>query len=178
MSKMSRRIVVDASVAKSAGNGTHPTSRMCREFLLDMMNICHKIVISQEILTEWKNHASFFSVSWLAAMRGKRKVLMVHPEAGGSYVISVHEASKFTPKEIVAMEKDLLLILAALETDRLIASCDSTARDLFARASSQIYDIKNIIWVNPNDATSDCGDWLKSGARHESERCLGEQAGT
>lgn len=78
MSKMSRRIVVDASVANSAGNGTHPTSRMCREFLLDMMSICHKVVVTQAISIEWKNHASTFSVRWLAAMRAKRKLITAY----------------------------------------------------------------------------------------------------
>jgi hypothetical protein len=170
---MSRRIVVDASVANSAGNATHPTSRMCREFLLDMMTICHRVVVTREILIEWKNHASSFSVTWLAAMRTKRKVVTVYPEAGGSYVVRIQDASGFTPQQIAAMEKDLLLVLAALETDNLIASCDSKARNLFARAAVQMEDIKNIVWVNPNDETDRCSDWLKSGARQASERSLG-----
>jgi hypothetical protein len=173
MSKMSRRIVVDASVAQSAGKGIHPTSRMCREFLLDMMTICHKAVVSPEIMLEWKNHASVFSISWLTAMRAKRKIVTVETGADGGYEVRIQDASGFTPQQILAMEKDLLLLLAALETDGLIASCDARARGLFARAAIQIEDIKKIIWVNPNDETDRCGDWLKSGARHESERTLG-----
>lgn len=74
------------------------------------------------------------------------------------------------------MEKDLLLILAALETDGLIASCDSKARALFVLAAVQIYDIRNIVWVNPNDVMDHCGEWLKSGARHAQERSLGASA--
>jgi predicted NAD/FAD-dependent oxidoreductase len=173
MSKMSRRIVVDASVANSAGNGTHPTSRMCREFLLDMMTICHKVVVSQEISLEWKNHASSFSITWLAAMRAKRKIVTVNPHVEGSFVVRIQNASGFTSQQIAAMEKDLLLIAAALETDNLIASCDSKAKRLFAQAAVQIDDIKNIVWVNPNDEADRCGDWLKSGARHVPERSLG-----
>jgi hypothetical protein len=173
MSKMSRRIVVDASVANSAGNGTHPTSRMCREFLLDMMTICHKTVVSGEILVEWRNHASAFSVTWLAAMRAKRKIVTINPRLEGSLVVRIENASDFTPQQVAAMEKDLLLIAAALETDNLIASCDSKAKGLFAQAAAQVDDIKNIIWVNPNDESDHCSDWLKSGARYVPERSLG-----
>jgi hypothetical protein len=39
VSKMSRRIVVDASVARSAGGTSHPDSTLCREFLLAMLKI-------------------------------------------------------------------------------------------------------------------------------------------
>lgn len=174
MSKMSRRIVVDASVARAAGNSTHPTSRMCREFLLDMMTICHRMVVSREILIEWKNNASSFSVPWLAAMRVKRKVVTVDPEGTDSYVVRIRSMEDFTPQQITAMEKDLLLILAALETDRLIASCDSTAKALFIKASGQVNEIKRIAWVDPSDASDKCPDWLQSGARDMPERRLAE----
>lgn len=174
MSRMSRRIVVDASVAKSAGDGTHPTSRMCRKFLLDMMTICHKIVITREISVEWRNHASVFSVRWLAAMRAKRKVVVVTPGSGCTYEIRIQDLSGFTPGQVAAMGKDLLLILAALETDSLIASCDRKARGLFARAAAQLEEIQNIIWVNPDDEADHCGGWLRSGARYAPERSFGQ----
>jgi hypothetical protein len=173
MSKMSRRIVVDASVAQSAGNSTHPTSRMCREFLLDMLIICHKVVLTQDISTEWRNHASSFSVNWLAAMRAKRKVVSVHPDDDGTYGGQIQAVPDVTVQQIAAMEKDLLLILAALETDSLIASCDSKARALFVQAAREIEEIRNIIWVNPNKENDSCSQWLKSGARHAAERSLG-----
>lgn len=176
MSKMSRRIVVDASVAQSAGNSTHPTSRMCREFLLNMLTICHKVVLTQEIKVEWKNHASSFSVTWLAAMRAKGKIVTVYPDDDGSYGARIRVASGFTVQQIAAMEKDLLLILAALETDGLIASCDSKARALFAQAALELEEIQKVIWVNPNKEIDSCGDWLKSGARHAPERSLGASA--
>lgn len=146
---------------------------MCREFLLDMMTICHKVVVSREILIEWTNHASSFSVSWLAAMRAKRKIVTVYPTVEGSYVVRIQDISGFTHQQIAAMQKDLLLILAALETDNLIASCDSKAEGLFARAAAQIGDFRNIVWVNPNDEAAHCSDWLKSGARYAPERSLG-----
>jgi hypothetical protein len=174
MSKMSRRIVVDASVAMSAGKGIHPISAMSRDFLLEMMTICHKAVVSKEIMVEWKKHASLFSVSWLAAMRRRRKVVTVNPETGEEHLQVLRRIAGFTSQQIDAMEKDLLLILAALETDELIASCDSTARNLFARASREVTVIQNIVWVNPIDENHSPLDWLKSGARNSPDRRLRE----
>jgi hypothetical protein len=61
MSKMSRQIVVDASIARSAGDGIHPASQMSRQFLLDMMTICHRVVTSPDITLEWQKHTSRFN---------------------------------------------------------------------------------------------------------------------
>jgi hypothetical protein len=71
------------------------------------------------------------------------------------------------------MEKDMLLILAALETDQLIASGDSTARDLFTKAASMMDTIASIVWVNPIKESDNCCDWLKSGARYTVDLTLG-----
>lgn len=174
MSKMSRRIVVDASVAGAAGERSHPTSQMCRQFLLDMLTICHKAVMSPEISVEWKNHASKYSVNWLAAMRSKGKIVTIAP--GSSEGIARHFCDDmiFTPNQISAMEKDLLLILAALQTDRLVASCDRKVRELFAQAALAFDDIKNIMWVDPSQEGDDCSHWLESGARHSPGKCLGK----
>lgn len=173
---MSRRIVVDASVAGAAGERSHPTSQMCRQFLLDMLTICHKAVMSQELMIEWDNHASGYSVRWLAAMRSKRKIVTVN--SGSSEGIADHfcDDTRFTPKQIGAMEKDLLLILAALQADRLIASCDRKVKDLFAQVALTFDDIKNIVWVDPSQEDDDCPHWLESGARHSTSRCLGKSS--
>jgi len=55
---MSRRIVVDASVARSAGETSHLDSVLCREFLQAMLKICHRVVLTPEIEREWRKHAS------------------------------------------------------------------------------------------------------------------------
>lgn len=172
MSKMSRRIVVDASIAASAGMGSHPSSQRCRQFLLDMLFICHKVVTSKEISVEWKNHASKFSVGWLAAMRSRGKIVVVTPDSGDllEHIVLLNE---WTAKDIAAIEKDMLLILAALEADQLIASGDSTARELFARAAKLTDGIASIVWVNPVKESDNCGDWLKSGARYAVDLTLG-----
>ena len=173
MSKMSRRIVVDASVARSAGDGIHPTSRMSREFLLDMMTICHRVVTSSEISAEWRKHASGFTVRWLAAMRGKGKVVTVNPDPESSVRQRILACSGFETKQMAAMEKDLLLLDAALSADRIVASSDQKVRDLFAAASAQVAQVATVTWVNPTAPEDDCLNWLKAGARSDDDKRLG-----
>jgi hypothetical protein len=172
MSKMSRRIVVDASVAASAGEHVHPSSQRCREFMLDMLTICHKVVMSKDIKTEWEMHASNFSIKWLAAMRGKGKVVHVQPEPGDLWD-QIQGAREWTAKESAAMEKDLLLLVAALESDHLIASCDEKVRQLFAEAAVHLRHLKSIMWVNPTADDGHHGDWLHAGCRHDPVLSLG-----
>src|SRR5437660_6190664 len=76
MAKASRRLVVDASVARAAGGegATHPLSRQCRDCLLAMLHICHRIVMTAEIGAEWKRHRSRFAMTWLTSMEARRKV--------------------------------------------------------------------------------------------------------
>lgn len=47
------------------------------------------------------------------------------------------------------MEKDLLLLVAALSADSIILSRDEKVRRLFARAARRVQPIANILWVDP-----------------------------
>lgn len=173
MSKMPRQIVVDASIARSAGDGVHPTSRMSREFLLGMMTICHRVVTSPDIAAEWRNHASRFTIGWLAAMQSKGKVVKVSPDSELGIRARILSCSDFQPGQVNAMEKDLLLLEAALSADRIVASSDQKVRELFAAASAQVREIANVTWVNPCDPEDRCSEWLKAGARGDEDRRLG-----
>jgi hypothetical protein len=166
VSKMSRRIVVDASVARAAGETEHPHSERCREFLLDMLLICHRVVMSDDITREWEKHASGYSVKWLRAMRKRGKVVRVTPEATG-LMDRIAAAADWSEKDMAAMEKDLLLLLGALATDRLVASGDGKVRDRFAKAAVSVAEIAPVTWVNPSLAEDHCGTWLHAGARHD-----------
>ena len=48
MKASSRRIVVDASIARSAGRTEHSVSRSCREFLESFLKICHRVVMTSD----------------------------------------------------------------------------------------------------------------------------------
>jgi hypothetical protein len=71
--------------------------------------------------------------------------------------------------------KDICLIDAALATeDKIIISLDDkTARFFFTQAAKEIDDLKDIIWVNPNNLEETPLEWLENGAPWEITRSLG-----
>jgi hypothetical protein len=72
----SRHVVIDASVARAAGpNGAvHPTAKHCRDFLLAVLEVCHRAVFSPPITDEWKNQQSGFARQWRVAMFARKKI--------------------------------------------------------------------------------------------------------
>src|SRR5262245_32848483 len=73
--KSSRRMVIDASVARASGGrgAVSPTSNNCSDFLQTVLVVCHQIVLTTEILEEWQKHKSRFASRWLASMLARKK---------------------------------------------------------------------------------------------------------
>ncbi len=167
MSKMSRRIVVDASVARSAGEREHPTSAHCRLFLQTMLRLAHRVVMSADIEQEWRRHASVFSTRWLAAMRSRRRVVVVNrdDEAGELLRSALWRADELTPHHIAAVEKDILLMVAAWATDNTVASRDEAMRKLLGILAVSERRLCTVIWVNPDQPDGAAVRWLEAGAR-------------
>jgi hypothetical protein len=177
MTKMSRRLVVDASVARSAGTTEHPTSQLCRQFLNAMLTICHKVVMTDDIGREWRNHGSGYSISWLAAMQRRRKLLRVAPSEEHSRLINAQLAAADLPDVRRAeIEKDLLLVLAALASDRIVASLDDRMRKLLGDLAPVSTVVGNLVWVNPATDEEAAVDWLERGARSEPARTIRQVA--
>lgn len=60
--------------------------------------------------------------------------------------------------EQTVVEKDLLLIDAALASDRNILSLDERTRRLLRGLAVQVRQLRRLHWVSPND--DGCLDWL------------------
>ena len=71
-----------------------------------------------------------------------------------------------------AMKKDLHLIQAARITDKRVISLDDTARNYFSAVSSQVGELRDILWVNPVNDDETPTQWLKDGAANEEQRKL------
>ena len=58
--KVSKRLVIDASVARAAGgeDATFPISVYCRDFLQAVLDISHRVVMTPDIRDEWNKHQS------------------------------------------------------------------------------------------------------------------------
>ena len=72
--KGGRRLVIDADVARSAGETEHPVSTSCRGFLETATRFRHRVVMTTEIQEEWREHASHFARRWLVRMYARRLV--------------------------------------------------------------------------------------------------------
>ncbi len=174
-SKGAKGLVVNASVARAAGGegATASVSINCTEFLETFRDKCpHHIVMTSELYEEWNKHQSNFATRWRRSMLAQKRLTYVTPRQNRALYDKI-ERTAIREKDIEALQKDFHLLQAALETDQTIISLDETIRQLFALASQQVGDIRDIIWVNP-DRTSeeDPIAWLQNGAQREAHRQL------
>ncbi|BAY10773.1 hypothetical protein NIES2098_39490 [Calothrix sp. NIES-2098] len=172
---VSKRLVIDASVARSSGGeeATYPTSVNCRDFLKAVLDICHQVVMTPDIKTEWDKHQSNFARKWRTQMVAKRKFKFEEIPINSDLWKQI-ESIAANDKECWEMTKDLRLIEAALATDKIVISLDdNTARTLFSRASDKVDELQHIVWVNPDKIEVEKPiEWLKNGAEVESDRLL------
>lgn len=175
--KTSRRLVIDTSVVHAAGGeeAVHPTSKNCWEFLKAILKICHRVVLNDELKTEWDRHFSDSAHEWFTQMVERGKVIMVHNTRNDELRQDVRENAS-TERMRDEMLKDIHLIEAALASDRTIASLDENARGTFYSISTAVPELKPIVWVNPDKEEEEPIEWLRNGARPESRRTLGFNA--
>lgn len=178
MSKVaSRQLVIDADVARAAGNSPDATgaSKACRDFLQTVLDVCHHAVWTPAIADEWKRHASRFSRKWRVQMAARRKLDECAPKAVPGLEERVLSAnpSGLNPESI---RKDLHLVYAALQTAGPVASRDGAIRRRLAIAVPKAPELRALMWVDPANADVRAIEWLGRGAPLEEERMLGYQA--
>ena len=172
---VSRRLVIDASVARAAGgeDATYPTSKNCRDFLKAVLEICHRVVMTPDIKEEWDKHQSKLASTWRRTMVARKKLEYYPDIAVSDRLWNKIERMAASDKEREAMLKDLRLIEAARTTDKTIISLDDTVRELFRKAAESVDELKDIVWVNPAVAEEHPLEWLENGANPERDRLLG-----
>ena len=169
----SKRLVIDADVARASGSetATHPRAEHCRDFLNIVLSLSHRIVMTEKINNEWKNHQSRFARRWRVSMDARKRIDRINPPEDEELQAKVTTTTN-DADEIEAIRKDFHLLQAALATDQTVISLDETIRGLFKRASQQVGEIRDIIWVNPDRAEEQPIEWLQNGAPSEAYRQL------
>ena len=167
--KKTKRLVIDSDVARSAGTKEDPISQSCREVLQAVLDICHKVVLTEDIFAEWKRHRSNFTLIWLRSMMARRKQIILKEVTNDDLRARI-DALSLDEQTLDIIKKDLHLVEAALETDHIIISRDETARALFQEASEEIGGLKRIVWINPTHEEEHVKDWLSEGAKLERSR--------
>lgn len=171
----SRHLVIDASVARSSGgeDATYPTSKNCRDFLKAVLEVCHCVVMTPEIKEEWDKHQSGFARKWRVTMVSRKKLVYCSDIQINNKLWETIEMIAGSDKEREQLFKDLRLIEAAIATDKTVISLDETVRKLFDKVATQVTELRNIVWVNPDKAEEKPVEWLENGAKSESDRWLG-----
>jgi hypothetical protein len=174
--KVSKLLVIDASVARSCGapNATFPTSKNCRDFLNAVLTICHRMVLTDDIKEEWDKHQSIYAKKWRSSMIAKRKVEyranVVFDQALRGKLDKIADSDR--PRE--AMWKDCHLLEAAIATDGIVTSLDEKAREPFKKAAKTIKELRMIMWANPDKPEEEVLIWLADGVAIETKRQLGD----
>lgn len=166
-----RRLVIDADVARSAGDTQHPLSSACRRFLETVLEVGHHAVMPTEIHQEWRNHHSRYSRKWLTKMHGRRRVDRVQIGYDSELRKSIDDVVGEMERQVV--EKDVHLVEAAIATDLLVNSRDERARAAFRILSDKVVRLRPVVWVNPTIREERPVCWLRGGAKADSYRRLG-----
>ena len=176
MLKNFRRIIINASVAGAAGGerAIYPTSRNCRDFLYEILHLGHVIVMASEIMTQWKEHGSLYSLKWHVMMiKRKKRIILNNVENDELRQKIITNAPDDGSRK--AMIDDIILIEAAMYADNTIASLDETVRKKYKKMSLKVTEIGQIVWVNPDKIDEKPIIWLRQGANPDEERKLGYQ---
>src|SRR5437588_543493 len=150
MAKRYQRLVIDTDIVRSAGGEYARDSRSiaCRDFLKIVLSTDHVVVITEAVLEEWKRHRSNFTKTWLRSMFAHRKIDQIVVPANHQLRLKIEQAASSETKR-EAMLKDIHLIEAALQADKIVISMDGTARGYFQEVTQNIVVLRKIVWINP-----------------------------
>ncbi|WP_143034878.1 nucleotide exchange factor GrpE [Glycomyces sambucus] len=142
--------------------------------------------MSVELAAEWRNHRNRFGLTWLSSMQQKGRVVWVEDNA--SLRDAIFELIEDLVDEEVlsargrdAIEKDILLIIAAQNSDRILASLDRTLKSLLKLIAHRSPEVHSLVWIDPDpDCRSgvdakDVISWMQRGAKVGDRVCLGRE---
>lgn len=167
---MSKRFVIDTSIAKSAGreDAVHPTSQNCRNFLLAILDNGHCLVLTPDISVEWKTHASSFTQEWRATMYQKGRIYQGNvPQLLELKQEVLNCCETVHIQKIV--EKDWLLVEAALAYDNIVSSIEKRVYTHLHNISFKVNELGVLLWLNPDTQREAVFSWLENGARERDE---------
>lgn len=142
--KLSRVLVVDASVARSAGETENNMSSACRRYLSDILKICHRIIWTDEIKNEWNKHMSRFTRKWLGTMVSRKK--WIRDLSPNQIDLNL---SEFSTKAQKTIGEDRHLLEAAFAADRVILTRDESLRSALNERVEGKKIVNSIKWINP-----------------------------
>ncbi len=173
--KTPKCLVIDADIARAAGGDKTKDDRAknCRDFMNAVLETTHhKVVLTETIRAEWNKHQSTSTLTWRRTMIAQKRVCFIKNPVDDGLRLKVEQCSA-TENKRKAMLKDIHLIEAAFQADRIVLSMDEIVRLCFHEITSNIRRLRFITWVNPSKSEETPIHWLQNGANLERERLLG-----
>jgi hypothetical protein len=166
------RLVVDANIAQSAGASDVPISLHSRECLNAILDSGHTVIFCEQLLVEWKEHASFLSRRWWKSMVARRRIERIE---GAQFAYLLDRACACLAEERwrEALSKDFHLVRTALAGDRTILSNEIEFPRLLAIAAASVHALSMILYGNPAIEKDTCVDWIRGGAIPIPARIIG-----
>ena len=141
------RIVVDASVARSASVDGGPPAPSCAAALTAFLGQpTLTVAMSRELKHEWTRHGRLFATQWLSAMIARKRFDPVRPVLR---VDLLDAAADLPGKKATEVGKDVHLVSLALATDRRVLARDDQQRGLLCRLVAAVPDLATLHWANP-----------------------------
>lgn len=149
---MWNEIVIDADVARSAGNidSTEQQARCCFLFLEAHWKICTtrakvkrqkvpKLVLTDTIRKEWYDNASQFALNYLQIMISKMFINDLR-DLGNTQIANAIIENTPIIEECKEIAKDVKLVEAALASGRIVISREVRARECFNMIAQLLQD--------------------------------------
>ena len=167
------RMVVDASVARSAGLGrpdAGPPSPQAVAALDAVRDGGHQVVSSPALEQEWDRHARDYALRWLGNMVARKRYVYIR-DTWAEEAALLERAADLAPSKREAVAKDVHLVGLAMLTDRRVLSLDDQQARLLQDLPDLPRQVHALHWVSPRDPRA--VPWLLEGAHDAPTLCLG-----
>ncbi len=156
---MGYAIVVDASVARAAGETQNIIAQKCREVLDGIFSHDHQLALSKPTYDEWLKkrseedelstpYASRYAIQWLTKMTSQRdRIKWIEISEHQEFIDQIVAAAPL--QDQIQVKKDCHLVATAIASDRRVVSNDGKIRKHFQNIGGSIKVLCEILWLNP-----------------------------
>lgn len=168
------RLVLDANIYIAASKSIDQARQdKCLAILQYILDADFRVVLNDELLAEWLYEQGDYVVMWQLLMNDSSRLLIdAEPWPEEAALLAAR------PKNERAIDKDIHVIRASMNTDRRLLSTDKKLRGALRRALTKPGcpgTLKNLHFVIPYDLKEqhDALDWLQRGAPEDPSLQLG-----
>lgn len=131
---LNQLLVVDACVLRSAGDTPHPHSVHCAQLLDAILDSGQGVATCAELTAEWDRHACDYAQQWRLAMQAHGQLVPIDIAPGRQRLtVQINALPGLSPTHRAALSKDAHLLVAALETGRMLLTGDTRLKKLAAK---------------------------------------------